>query len=340
MSPAVARDSADGLKCRLYQKTDLPGLLRLWESHSDWGSLTEEAWNSWYRDTPYGDSIIAVTSTEDGEVVGQLIFIPSRVRVLGKEIPALRMSAPIFARPLRSGSLKRTGSVETLHPVLRMYLTGVREAISRGIGIVYSFPTYRWIPVWRSWNARGELVGRAFDKKFPCLAVPITEEKKNGRRTHGMSVSIVEDVNEQHVALWLRACRETPVVCAVERTVGWLNYNRGDALIVEARRDDGTLSGYAVVRRNGLLADFYAGSPSEIFPVLESITEWLVESRAAGTINFKSFKIMDTPELGDAGRRLGGVRVSFEFAFVGVALSAHVPDVAVDAASWYLTPGD
>jgi hypothetical protein len=334
MSTATPRDSADDLQCRLYRETDLPGLLHLWESQSSWGALTEDTWNAWYRNTPHGDSIIVVTANGDGDIVGQMVFTPTHARIAGREVKALRMSAPIFSRFLRTADIRNTQ-----HPVLRMYSTGVAEGIARGVGILYAFPTHKWLPVWRSWKARGVLMGRAFGQEFGCIALDLAEHRRS-EGANGMSVAVVGDATEEHAALWQRACAEFPVVCALDRSLAWLRYNRGRAIGLEARRDDGTLTGYAVIRRKGLLADFFVSTPSETVPVLKAIMRWLAEARAASSINFESLKIMETPHFAAAARSIGGVRVAFDFAFVCATVAADVPDIAIDPGNWYLTPGD
>src|SRR5437762_1394118 len=182
MHSAIERDPADGLRCRLYRESDLPELLRLWESHSGWGQLTAETWSSWYRNTPFGDCIIIVAENDHDEIVGQLVFTPSVVRVGADSLRALRMSAPILSRSTRRIALG------TAHPVLRMYAVGVSEGVAQGFGIVYAFPTHKWLSTWLAWKAAGALMGAAFEREFEC--VELCPENRDDHRDVETTVQV------------------------------------------------------------------------------------------------------------------------------------------------------
>jgi hypothetical protein len=332
MHSAIDRDAADGLRCRLYRESDLPGLLHLWESHSDWGPLTAETWNSWYRNTPFGDCIVIVAANQDDEIVGQIVFTPSVVRVGADNIRSLRMSAPILSRSMRRMALGAS------HPVPRMYAAGVSEGVAQGFGIVYAFPTHKWLSTWRAWKEADILMGSAFEREFDCVA--LYPGNPDERRDVNLSVQVtaIDDAADEHSALWGKACAQLPIVCGVDRSARWLRYNRGDGIALEARLDDGALVGYAVVRRNGLLADFFVAQKSMMPPVLREIVRWFARARATSSVDADSLKIMNTPEISSATSGLGSVPVDYNFAFVCVAVGRDVPGAAIDPGNWYLTP--
>ena len=118
------------LTYRLFEKDDLPGLLRLWEE-AGWGTLSPEQWQEWFVDGPQGPSLVTVGIDGQGEVVAQEMFAPSRAVVGGQEVRALRVSAPIVREGLRGGSL-RNGA----HPIYGLLKAGEATAAERGFSIV------------------------------------------------------------------------------------------------------------------------------------------------------------------------------------------------------------
>ena len=96
----------DQLTYRLFEDADLPGVLRLWDE-AGWGTLTPEQWREWFVDGPQGPSLVTVAIDERGEVVAQEVFAPSRAVVRGREIRALRLSAPILREQIRGESLRK-----------------------------------------------------------------------------------------------------------------------------------------------------------------------------------------------------------------------------------------
>src|SRR4028119_1733778 len=104
------------LTYRLYQEDDLPGLLRLWEEETNWGTLTPEMWHQWYGDTPLGSCLVMVAVDENEKIAGQEVFIPSRVMVGDQEVRALHLSAPILRKDVRRRSIRRLD-----HPFVALY---------------------------------------------------------------------------------------------------------------------------------------------------------------------------------------------------------------------------
>ncbi|HEV2763433.1 MAG TPA: hypothetical protein VGV38_10695, partial [Pyrinomonadaceae bacterium] len=134
---------SERLTYRLFEERDLPSLLRLWEG-AGWGALTPEQWRSWFVETPNGQALVVVAVDASGEVVAQEMFMPSRVWTEGREVRALRFSAPILNKELRGESLRRAE-----HPTVELYKVAAREAARAGFSVVYSLPEYAWLPVFR-----------------------------------------------------------------------------------------------------------------------------------------------------------------------------------------------
>src|ERR1044072_6653543 len=131
------------LTYRLFDDGDLPGLLRLWEE-AGWGMLTPEQWREWFVDGPQGPSLVTVAIDEQGEVAAQEVFAPSRAVVGGREVRALRFSAPIVRERL-GGSSFRDGT----HPVFGLFKAAEAVAAERGVAVGYRLPEHGWLPIFR-----------------------------------------------------------------------------------------------------------------------------------------------------------------------------------------------
>ena len=122
------------LTYRLFEDGDLPGLLRLWEE-AGWGTLAPEQWREWFVNGPQGPSLVTVGVDGRGEVAAQEMFAPSRAVVGGREVRALRFSAPIVSEEARR-------SLRTLAP-RRAYKAAVVEGAR---GFSSSLPGARVAP--------------------------------------------------------------------------------------------------------------------------------------------------------------------------------------------------
>lgn len=307
------------LTYRLVEERDVPALLRLWEE-AGWGTLTEEVWRQWFIETPYGRCVMAV-ATDGDEVVAQEMFTPSLVSIDGREVRALRFSAPIVSRSIRGLSLR---SPE--HPVVGLYRTAVEAATAQGFGVIYSLPEYAWLPLFRREPGFAEAV-------YPCVAVPLDAHDDRDAFV-GRSAEFTSEYDE----LWRSAKETFPIHCGVVRRHEWVRFRNSGRIAVEVRdASDGSLTGYASVKKQtGLLADVLARTPGELPQVLRSTLRWL----AANGGGLTHLKIMQTPALAAALRDLPAEEVDYRFAFTCRTLDESLPAEAIAPARWHTMPGD
>lgn len=322
---------------RLFQDSDLPGVLRLWEEASGWGAPTPELWRQWYRGTPFGDAIIAVAMDESGAIAGQESFIPARVVVDEREVKAWRLSAPILRSDLRQHSLR-----DKDHPTVRLYQTAIHSAAAQGSEIVYALPEAAWLPVFKVLAQRRILFFAGVE--FECVELPL-DENFSGSSGSSFVVRTVEEFGDEYTALWQTARNNFPLQCGVERSPAWLGYKNGGHLTLAAYDQSNTLAGYvAINRRTGLIADCLARHPADTVEVLAAIIRHLTGQRLSGLrATPDTLKAMRTPQWSAALTALGFAAVDFRFAFVcSVRDPADSPLNAQMIAPdrWYVTPGD
>jgi hypothetical protein len=323
---------AGHLSYRLAREEDIPNLLRLWERHSGWGSMTAEQWRTWYFETPYEPALVALAEDEDCDVVGQLVFTPARVLVGGRHVPALRLSSPIL-HPGWSAAIPRGSE----HPAVHLYLAGLRSAAERGFKLVYAYTQRNWLPFLLS----GERFGlpRAVASEYDCVERPITVTTLPDG-TGGLKAVPIDMLGPEHAALWRVAVESFPIEFGVIRTEAWLRYKYGARLVLEARGErDGTLVGYVVLKEDGLILEILAREAADLPRIIAAVSNHLA-ARPDEQGQIKRLKAMATPLLSPALSALGFEPVDYTFAFICSTLDPTISLQAIDPARWYLAPGD
>jgi hypothetical protein len=308
------------LTYRLLEEGDVPALLRLWEE-AGWGTLTEDVWRQWFVETPHGRCVVTVAVDDRGEVVAQEMFTPSLLSIDGREVRALRVSAPIVSSSIRGISLRHPE-----HPVFGLYHTAAEAAAAQGFGVIYSLPEYGWLPIFRSLRNFAEAA-------YPCVAVRL-----DAHHDTNAFVGRAPEFNDEYDRLWLSARENFPIHCGVVRRQEWVRFRNSGRIAVEVRdASDGSLAGYASVKKQtGLLADVLARHPDELPHVLNATLRWLAENRGGLT----QIKVMQTPALAAALEGFSTEAVDYRFAFTCRTLDDALPAAAIAPERWHSMPGD
>jgi hypothetical protein len=327
----------DDLSYRLSEANDLPGLLALWEA-AGWGSLTPELWRSWFVDGPHGAYLVAVALDACGEVVAQEMFAPSRVVVDGREVRALRFSAPIMREDRRGTSLR-----QEVHPLVRLYKLAADAAADRGYSLVYSLPDSAWMPIFRIAPRFG--VPAFAESSYACVALPLDPNSESGAAelAAGYSAALVSDFGEEYDELWAVARRDLPIACGVVRDREWVRFRNTGRIAIEVRDGgDGSLVGYSATKtQTGLLADVLARTREELRVVVAVTARWLGSERGRALApSLTHLKAMRTPFLAEALDALGFAPDDYSFSFACNTFDEDLPLRAIAAERWYVTPGD
>jgi hypothetical protein len=330
---------SERLTYRLFEERDLPSLLDLWEE-AGWGSLTEKQWREWYLETPYGAALVTVAVDDAGEVAAQEMFMPSLLKVNGREVRALRFSAPILRTEMRGGSLRRDE-----HPMIGLYKTAAEAARSRGFSVVYSMPDYAWLPIFRLAPRFG--LPSFAETSYGCASLPC-ESVLEGEVAAGadeVTAQPIAEFGEEYGELWRAAKESFPIECGVVRGREWLRFRNSGRIAVEVReRGNRRLVGYtATKRQTGLLADALARTSADLPRVLAATLRWLASERGAAMVPeaLTHLKVMLTPALAAAVEAFDSEPVDYRFAFTCNTFdAAALPLEALAPERWYLMPGD
>lgn len=321
---------------RLFRELDLEGVLRLWEKASGWGAITADKWKRWYVDVPYGPGLVALAVTETDEVVGQTVFSRAMVRVCGREVRALRISAPILDPRIRHQSVR-----DPSHPVFKLYDVAARAARDDRVSLIYSLPEHSWLPIFR-WRQRvGGPLENFANTEYVCVELPLARWRSQAPRVLEVEAARVHEPPAGFDDLWRDGSKHLGQLCSVTRPCEWVAYkNRGHDWLEIRDRRDGSLVGYSAVKRgSGLLADIFARTPSETADVLHGTLQWFADCESSERA-VKVLKAMETPALRDALRSVGFEPLDYRFAFVCSSLDAELPGDSIAPDRWYLTAGD
>ncbi|MDQ3242978.1 MAG: hypothetical protein M3Q09_04570 [Gemmatimonadota bacterium] len=324
------------VKYRLFRQADLAGVLRLWETAPGWGAITADKWKRWYVDVPYGPGLVALAVTETEEVVGQMVFSRTMVRVGDREVRALRISAPILDPRIRHQSVR-----DPSYPVIQLYEVVARAARDEGVSLIYSLPEHSWLPLFR-WGRRvGGPLWDFADTEYGCVELPLARWRSQALRVIEVEAARVHEPAAGFDELWRDGSKCLAQLCSVTRPPEWVAFkNRGHDWLEIRDRRSGSLVGYSAVKRqSGLLADIFARTPSQTADVLQGTLRWFADRELSGG-TVKALKAMETPVLRDALRDVGFEPVDFMFAFVCCSLDAELPRESIAPDRWYLTAGD
>jgi hypothetical protein len=325
------------IQYRVSEEGDLPDLLRLWEE-AGWGHLSPGQWREWFVDGPEGPCLITVAVDPRGEVVGQEVFAPSRVSVAGREVRALRFSAPILKKEIRGESLRRDE-----HPMVGLYKAAAAAAEERGFEIVYSLPEYAWLKILRLAPRFG--MPPFAETAFGCAELPLEAAVLAGLAPAARKVEArpVARFGPEYEELWQSARESFPIACGVVRDSAWLTFRNSGRIALEVRdTEDGSLVGYSATKRQtGLLADLLARRPEQLTAVIAATAIWLAADHRRDEIgDVTHLKAMRTPALDPALAALGFAPVDYRFAFTCCALGSPARLERVAPACWYVMPGD
>ncbi|HEX7177695.1 MAG TPA: hypothetical protein VF240_20720 [Pyrinomonadaceae bacterium] len=328
---------SERLTYRLLCEDDLPGLLRLWEG-AGWGVLTPEQWRAWFVEGPQGPSLVTVGVDERGEVAAQEMFAPARAVVGGREVRALRLSAPILREELRGRSLKNAE-----HPIIGLLKVSMSAAAEQGFAVVYSLPEYAWLPVFRRLPSYG--IKPFAEAVYACASLPFEAARSTPVRSAaaGLEARAVEEFGEEFEELWREAKSSFPIDCGVVRDKSWLAFRNSGRIAVEVRAaSDGRLVGYSATKRaTGLLADLLAREPAELKLVVAATLCWLEAERVRSVPEgLTHLKVMRTPALAPALDALGFEPSDYRFAFTCNSFDPSLTLEEIAPERWYVLPGD
>jgi hypothetical protein len=324
------------LTYRVFEDSDLPALLRLWEQ-AGWGTLTEEQWREWFVNGPQGPTLVTVAIDEHGDVAAQEVFAPSRAVVGGREVRALRFSAPIVRERLRGGSLR-----DGAHPVFGLFKAAETAAAERGFSVVYSLPEHGWLPIFRVATRYGILPFA--EAAYSCAALPVAAANAPPVElaARGLVARGVTEFSEEYEELWREAKDSFPIDCGVVRDTAWLLFRNSGRIAVEVREStSGKLVGYSATKKQtGLLADLLAREPGELKCVIAATLRWLNDERAALPSDLTHLKVMRTPTLAPAIDALGFTPIDYRFGFTCKAFDPAISLADLAPERWYILPGD
>lgn len=178
------------LQFRIHIPEDVDDLVRFWNENSGWDQIDRNEWERRFFYTPFGSASVALAEEiTNKEIVAQLIFIPTIVKVDGSNRKAYRPFAMVVKQ-----SNKPAGYLKLVDMIYKMYSHAVDSFKENGVSLIHMIPDPRWSGLLRFLPALQ--VG-----SFPLWSMPLaTKEKFN--LPGGYSVKSINADDKQIDLLW------------------------------------------------------------------------------------------------------------------------------------------
>ena len=231
------------LTYRIFNENDIPGILSLWEKFSGWGEISEKQFKDWHINTPNGPCTIVIAQTQDGEIIGQMVFRPTMVLINGSKVVGYRVMAPILNNNFRESDLRSYD-----HPSHCMIRLGNAHAIANNIQVIFFSPSIGWVPILKVFPGYG--LPDTQVALFDCIGIDVS--KINADKANETELLQVETgiISEKYEKLWERFIVNCKINNAISRSADWLQWRRGDDLILEANDvETQELKGVVIIKK-------------------------------------------------------------------------------------------
>lgn len=323
------------LTYRLYKEKDLTGIISLWANYSGWGAITEQEFNDWYINTPYGSCPVVVAENESNEIVGQLSLIPTAILIDGKEIKGLRISAPVLHEDFRLHDLRSMD-----HPAFLMIKHAIEQGKEMGYSILYALPALGWLGLLKLFPRFG--LPDIKTSSFGCVAISLSDDSiLQHISKDNIAINVVNSFDESFNELWKEASISFPIHCGIIRNSQRNYWKISHHLVFEIKQGN-RLIGYAAYKKeDGLLVDILARNPDELKTVLlSSIMAMHKSSAEKVAVNFDEIKLMCAPQMSTIINIIPHKPVNFQFAFGCYPLVPFINDNSILPENWYIMPCD
>lgn len=155
------------LQFRMHIQEDIDGLVKFWNENAGWDLIDRNEWERRFFYTPFGSASVALAEEIiNKEIVAQLIFIPTIVKVDGRNLKAYRPFAMVVKQ-----KEKPAGYLKLVDMIYKMYSHAVDTFKENGISLIHMIPDPRWSGLLRFLPALQ--VG-----SFPLWSIPLAVEEK------------------------------------------------------------------------------------------------------------------------------------------------------------------
>lgn len=315
---------------RQYRKEDIPKIIDLWEENSGFGSLTNSDFETWFLNMPYEQAEIIIGENDNQQIIAQMVFMPCRATVDGKEVKAMRISSPIISKEHRFADLAD-------HPVLKMFVQGMMVAATKGFSLLYLFPARGWL---RAINAYSHII-KWNSATFNTSCISLDRAVVSHPKHQPFVYTQVSTFNAEYDKLWEDAVKDFPIRCGISRKKEWLQYRLGDHCVIETRdKNSNALVGYiAVKKKTGLLVDLLAASKIDLKKMFWGAMDALaLVQKETGQIVPGKVTAMQDPLIRYLLEARETEEVDFKFEFACCCLDRSIEQASIEVENWYLTP--
>lgn len=313
---------------REYNKSDIQGVLDLWEYHSGWGRPNTEEYEKWMK-TPFGECTVIVGEDQKESIICQLIFTPTELVINGKIQKALKASAPIIHGDYRGISTKDPNSI-----IIQLIQKAYQIIQTKNYEWLYSFPALGMAKIFDLAHRIGLSPWK--QNFYGCFEIIDSNEKISD-----FSVRILDKFPNEIKSIWKQFKELNKDKSFVTRNLEWLKYKWDDDIKVGIYDTKGKLDGYAVIKQeSGLILDFVMISSKETSNILPQLKRLFDNHLKSTRISNPGLKFMKTSLLSEIFCDVRIQPVDFQFVFGLSALKDFKKLEKIDLNDWYVFPND
>lgn len=314
---------------------DIDALVQFWNENSGWDQVDRNEWERRFSHTPFGNASVALAEeSANKEIVAQLIFIPTVVRVDGNNRKAYRP----FAMVVKQNN-KPSGYLKLVDMIYKMYSHAVDNFKQYGISLIHMIPDPRWSGLLRFLPALQ--VG-----SFPLWSLPLSVEKRF-QLPEGYTAKPIRPDDKALDLLWQESSHLYG--CSVLRNSSSLPWktSHGNYQLSGIYRNEelkGMVSSVAKLKdKQWLICDMMTSDGDEaltatIQAAYNQALEYKVALNDGEELN--KVAILTTPLIEKAITILGFVKDNYKFPMLVHLLGADLTKKQVAPERWYASAND
>jgi hypothetical protein len=319
----------------MYTTDDIDALVQFWKENSGWDQIDRTEWERRFYYTPFGSaSIVLAMNDQSNEIIGQFLFIPTRIYIDGREVKGFRPFAPVVKESVRS----ELGFMTLIEVVMKMYNHAMDEFRKEGVGLIHMLPDPRWSKAFQF------LPGIQLDH-FPLWSRPLPLNQIYDL-PEGYSIRPIASTDERINALWEKS-REL-YGCSFLRnttTLPWKASHGNYQLIGVFKHNDLVGFSSSIVKahdKQWLICDLLAANADEAMEVTLkascNLAQEFLQSHEEVTVN--KIAILATSLMQEKLEYLGFKKDEYRFPMVIQVLDDTITQEQAAPKRWYASAND
>lgn len=323
---------------RLFTLADIDQLIELWNENAEWGIVDRKEWERRFYNTPFGPTSISLAiNKETGEVLGQFIFVPSKVSINGEEVKAFRPFAPIVKKNIR----EELGMLTLFEYISKMYKYATKQFVLQGVYLIHMLPDPRWARAFH-------LLPGVKICNFPLWSLPLPKEKIKSELPEGYMMENINPSDSRIDNLWIKAAKVYG--CCIVRNTKFLPWklSHGNYQLLGIMFESRLIGLLAFINRANdkqvVICDVLAEDENALEMTLRlsslKISDFKFSLPEEQKLRLDKIAILATPQLEKIISKIGFVKDNYKFPLIIQILNSSLSKKNLKPERWYVSAND